>query len=143
MKKVIYSDEIKYFALGKRREGLGWGEIRRAMKEKFKVGPLPTIRAMQRWEQALSYDELGESVSQKLNMEAEESKGMGLTKMAEAQLRNLWGSRLLGEQIEYEGWRYFLSLLENILGSEKFRKYMGKYQSERAGQPDLPPALLE
>jgi hypothetical protein len=143
MKKVIYSDEIKYFALGKRRDGLGWGEIRRAVKERFRVDPLPTIRAMQRWEQVLDYTELSESVAKNLDIKAQVSMSTGLIKTAETQLHNLWGTRLLGEQIEYEGWRYFLSLLENIWGSEKLRKYVGRYLSERDGQPDLSPSLLE
>ena len=45
-----FSFEVKLFALDSRREGKGWGEIRRAIKEKFLIEP-PTIRAMQKWEQ--------------------------------------------------------------------------------------------
>lgn len=143
MKKIIYSDEMKYFALSKRKDGLGWWEIRRAVKERFKVDPLPTIRAMQRWEQVLSLDELSESVAKNRDIKAQESLSTGLIKAAETQLHSLWENRLLGEQMEYDGWRYFLSILERIWGSENLRKYVGRYLTEREGQPNYPPSLLE
>jgi len=140
--KNVYGPEIKLFALDRRREGKGWGEIRKLIRDKFRPNPLPSIRGMLRWDK-LDYEELSKMAAQKVEQHMEIAKDVGLTRAAETQLHNLWELRLLGEQIEYEGWRFFLSLLESTLGSEKFRKYMGKYQSERAGQPDLQPSLLE
>lgn len=143
MKKIIYSDEMKYFALSKRREGLGWWDIRRAVKEKFRVDPPPTIRAMQRWEEVLSFHELSESVAKNLEIKAQASANTGMIDLAESLLHSLWGTRLLSEQMEYDGWRHFLSVVENIWGTEKLRKHVGRYLAERVGQPDYPASLLE
>ncbi len=143
MKKVIYSDEMKYFALSKRREGLGWWDIRRAVQDKFKLEPIPTIRAMQRWEEVLNIDELSESVAKNLDIKAQASASTGMVDLAETLLHSLWGTRHLGEQVEYDGWKHFLSTLERIWGTEKLRGYVGKYLAEREGQPDYSPSLLE
>ena len=59
--------------------------------------------------------------------------------MAEDLLPRLWKARDAGDDIEYEGWRWFFSIVENSLGSEKFQRFLHKYLDEREGKPDLPP----
>jgi hypothetical protein len=132
-----YSFEVKLFALNSRREGKGWGEIRRAIKERFNIDP-PTVRSLQKWEKETDRGVLNHA----LKKEAEVAKGQALTSVAEDLLPRLWKARDAGDDIEYEGWRWFFSIVENTLGSEKFKRFLYKYLDERKGKPDLPPTPL-
>jgi len=138
--KIVYSPELKLFALDRRREGKGWGEIRRLIRDKYNPDPLPSRRAMQRWDQ-LDYEELSSKVANKAQMQVMMNKDSGFAQAAEAQLHNLWGLRRLGETIEYGGWQQFFTLLESILGTEKFLRYIDTYLSDRKQRPDFPPSL--
>jgi len=140
--KTVYSPEIKLFALDRRREGKGWAEIRRLIRDKFNPDPLPSRRAMQRWDK-LNYEELSRMVAYKVQEQVKVDKHLSLTQAAEVQLHNLWGLRLLGDTIEYGGWHQFFTMLESILGSEKFLTYLDTYLSDRKRRPDIPPSLLE
>jgi hypothetical protein len=132
-----YSFEVKLFALDRRREGGGWGEIRRAITERFKIEP-PTVRAMQRWEKDIDRDALNRALNEKAKKEAEAVKGQTLTMVAEGLLPQLWKARDAGEDIEYAGWSWFFRILEGSLGTEKFKRFISSYLREREGQPDLP-----
>ena len=136
-----FSFEIKLFVLNGRREGKGWGEIRRATKERFNIDP-PTVRSLQKWEKETDRGVLNRALKKKAKKEAETIKGQALTSVAEDLLPRLWKARDAGEDIEYEGWRWFFSIVENTLGSEKFNRFLEKYRDERKGKPDLPPALV-
>jgi hypothetical protein len=138
MKMRRYSFEVKLFALDKRRQGRGWGEIRRAIAEMFKIEP-PTVRAMQRWEKDVDRDVLNRALKEKAKKEAEVVKGQTLTMVAEGLLPQLWKARDAGEDIEYAGWNWFFRIVESSLGTEKFRRFINNYLREREGQPDLPP----
>jgi hypothetical protein len=133
-----FSFEVKLFALNNRREGKGWGEIRRAIKERFNIDP-PTVRSMQKWEKETDRGVLNRALKEKAKKEAETIKGQALTSVAEDLLPRLWKARDTGDDIEYEGWRWFLSIVENTLGSEKFKRFLRQYLDEREGKPDLPP----
>jgi len=134
-----FSFEVKLFALNSRSEGKGWGEIRRAIKERFNIDP-PTVRSMQKWEKETDRGVLNRALKEKAKKEAEAIKGRALTSVAEDLLPRLWKARDAGDDIEYEGWRWFFSIVENTLGSEKFQRFLHKYLDEREGKPDLPPA---
>ena len=134
-----YSFEVKLFALNSRREGKGWGEIRRAMKERFNIDP-PTVRSMQKWEKETDRGVLNRALKEKAKKEAEAIKGQALTSVAEDLLPRLWKARDAGDDIEYEGWRWFFSIVENTLGSKKFKRFLHQYLDEREGKPVLPPA---
>ena len=136
-----YDFEVKLFALEKRHEGRGWGEIKQAIKERFNIKP-PTTRSLQKWDKELDRDALNRALREKAKMEAESIKGEALTRVAEDLLPNLWKARDAGEDIEYAGWRWFFSIIETTLGSEKFKKFFSQYMKERAGKPDLPPTPL-
>jgi len=136
-----FSFEVKLFALNSRREGKGWGEIRRAIKERFSIDP-PTVRSLQKWEKETDRGVLNRALKEKAKKEAEVIKGQALTSVAEDLLPRLWKARDAGEDIEYAGWRWFFSIIEATLGSEKFRKFFNQYMEEQAGKPDLPPTPL-
>ena len=133
-----FSFEVKLFALNTRSEGKGWGEIRRAIKERFNIDP-PTVRSLQKWEKETDRGVLNRALKEKAKKEAEAIKGQALTSVAEDLLPRLWKTRDAGDDIEYEGWRWFFSIVENTLGSEKFKRFLHKYLDERKGKLDLPP----
>ena len=133
-----FSFEVKLFALNSRSEGKGWGEIRRAIKERFNIDP-PTVRSMQKWEKETDRRVLNRALKEKTKKETEAIKGQALTTVAEDLLPRLWKARDAGDDIEYEGWRWFLSIVENTLGSKKFKQFLRQYLDEREGKPDLPP----
>ena len=136
-----FSFEVKLFALNGRREEKGWGEIRRAIKERFNIDP-PTVRSLQKWEKETDRGVLDHALKEKAKKEAEAIKGQALTSVAEDLLPRLWKARDAGDDIEYEGWRWFLSIVESTLGSEKFKRFLKQYQTEREGKPDVPPAAV-
>ena len=133
-----FSFEVKLFALNNRREGKGWGEIRRAIRERFNIEP-PTVRSMQKWEKETDRGVLNRALKERAKKEAEIIKGQAQTSVAEDLLPRLWKARDAGDDIEYEGWRWFFSIVENTLGSKKFKRFLRQYQDEREGKPDLPP----
>ncbi|MCL0058273.1 hypothetical protein M1O47_01100 [Dehalococcoidia bacterium] len=136
-----YDFDIKVFALDRRGEGRGWGEIKQAIRERFNIKP-PSTRSLQKWEKELDRNALNRALMEKAKREAEGAKGEALTRAAEDLLPNLWKARDAGEDIEYAGWRWFFSIIEATLGSEKFRKFFNQYMEEQAGKPDLPPTPL-
>ena len=121
--------EVKLFALDSRREGKGWGEIRRAIKEKFLIEP-PTIRAMQKWEQGEDREILSRAFQDKAKEEAEDIRKKSVNRMAQDLLPKLLEARDAGDDVEYAGWRWFFSVIESTLGQEKFRRFMDKYLKE-------------
>lgn len=133
-----YSLEVKLFALEKRRDGSGWGEVRRSIRERFGIEP-PTIRAMQRWEKQLATrKDLAHALSEDARKKAEVAKMQTLTQVAGGLLPHLWVAKDAGEDIESAGWKWFFSIVENVLGSEKFKRFLSEYLAEREGKPDLP-----
>jgi len=124
-----YSFEVKLFALDNRREGKGWGDIRRAIKEEFKIEP-PTVRAMQKWEQGSDREVLNRALKDKARKEAEATKEQILNRVAQDLLPRLWEARDTGEDVEYAGWSWFFSIMENTLGPEKFKGFMTRYLNE-------------
>ncbi len=136
-----FSFEVKLFTLNSRREGKGWGEIRRSIKERFKIDP-PTVRSLQKWEKETDRGVLDRALKEKAKKEAETIKGQALTSVAEDLLPRLWRARDVGGDVEYAGWKWFFSIVENTLGSEKLKRFLEQYLKERKGQPDIPPAPL-
>jgi len=132
-----YSFEVKLFALDSRREGKGWGEIRRAIKQRFGIDP-PTVRSFQNWEKKTDRGVLNHALKEKARKEAEATKEQTLTSVAEDLLPRLWKARDTGDDVEYAGWRWFFSIVESTLGSEKFKRFLRQYLDERGGTSDLP-----
>ena len=124
-----FSFEVKLFALDSRREGKGWGEIRHAIKEKFLIEP-PTVRAMQKWEQGPDRQVLDNALKDKARKDAEYIKEQTLNRVAQELLPKLWEARDTGEDVEYAGWSWFFSIMENTLGREKFKRFMSRYLDE-------------
>lgn len=124
-----YSFEVKLFAFDNRREGKGWGEIRRAIKEKFKIEP-PTVRAMQKWEQGSDREVLKKALKDKATKEAEATRKQALNRVAQELLPKLLEARDTGEDVEYAGWSWFFSIMESTLGREMFKRFMARYLGE-------------
>jgi len=124
-----FSFEVKLFAFDRRHEGKGWGEIRRAIKEKFKIEP-PTIRAMQKWEQGSDREVLIKALKDKATNEAEAMRKQALNRVAQELFPKLLEARDTGEDVEYAGWSWFFSIMESTLGREKFRNFMDRYLKE-------------
>ena len=127
MKK--YTFEIKLFVLDSRRQGKGWSEIRKSIKEKFQIEP-PTIRAMQMWEKGSDREVLSKALKDKAKMESGAMQEQNLRKMAEELIPKLLEARNSGDDVEYAGWSWFFSIVEATLGKEKFRRFMSKYLEE-------------
>jgi len=124
-----FSFEVKLFAFDRRHEGKDWGEIRRAIKEKFKIEP-PTIRAMQKWEQGSDREVLIKALKDKATNEAEAMRKQALNRVAQELFPKLLEARDTGEDVEYAGWSWFFSIMESTLGREKFRNFMDRYLKE-------------
>lgn len=124
---------IKLFAIDQRREGRTWGEIRRAIRTEFGIDP-PTIRAMQKWEKELNREGLSRAIAQKTSEKAEAAKKTAINSMITGLIPILWEAKDAGEDIEYASWRWFLSIMENTLGRDKFRAILEKYLKESKGQ---------
>jgi hypothetical protein len=124
-----FSFEVKLFAFDSRREGKGWGEIRRAIKEKFKIEP-PTVRAMQKWEQGSDREVLKKAIKDKATKEAEAMRKQALNRVAQELFPKLLEARDTGDDVEYAGWSWFFSIMESTMGQEKFRNFMDRYLSE-------------
>jgi len=129
----MYDVRIKLFAIDNRREGKTWGEIRRAIRVNFAIDP-PTVRAMQKWEKELDREGLIRAMAQKTTEEAEAAKKQAINRLIEGLIPRLLEARDAGEKIEYVSWRWFFSVVENTLGSDKFRDFIDKYLSETKGQ---------
>ncbi len=130
--------EVKLFALEKRKAGREWEDIRQAINDKFDIEP-PTTRTMQRWEQQFANREgLTDVLTEEANKMAEVAKTEALTQVAGGLLSTLWVAKDTDEDVESAGWKWFFSIVEKMLGSEKFRRFLKEYLTERKGKPDLP-----
>jgi len=127
---MAFTIDVKLFAIRLKREGKSWGEIQQSIKERFGPKILPTVRSLQLWEKETEQGLFDKEIKEKAKKEAETAKNQAITQVAEELLPRLWKARDAGEDIEYEGWRWFFSIVENALGSEKARKYMQKYLEE-------------
>ena len=127
-----YSFEVKLFAFDSRREGKGWGEIRRAIKERFKIEP-PTVRAMQKWEQGSDQEVLKKALEDEAKKEAEAMRIQALNRVVLELFPKMLEARDTGEDVEYASWRWFFSVIESMLGPEKARGFMSRYLSEQEG----------
>jgi hypothetical protein len=140
---MAFGIDVKLFAINSRREGKGWGEIKRAIKDRFNIERAPTTRSLQKWEKETDSEVLEHAIKEKTKKEAEAAKGRTITSVAEDLLPRLWKARGAGEDIEYVGWSWFFSMIESTLGSVKFEKFLERYLEERRGKPEIPPTPIE
>ena len=127
-----FSFEVKLFALDNRQQGRGWGEIRRAIRDRFGIDP-PTVRSLQKWEQGSARGVLDQALKDRAKQEAESAKQEALRRVVQDLPARLVEAREAGEDVEYAGWRWFFSAVESLLGADKFRAYLDRYRSEEPG----------
>jgi len=125
-----FNIQVKLFALDERAKGEGWKTIRQGIKDKFSIEP-PTVRAMQKWEKkldrlALSHQLMREVRGQMPSIEAEAQ-----VRFAQELIPLLWQAKDAGQDIELSGWKWFFKLVEDQLGSDKFKHVIREYIAER------------
>ena len=130
---MSFGFDLKLFALDERQSGKTWGEIRKEIKEKYKIDP-PTVRSLQMWEKESPRGILSQALEDQARKESEAMKSQALTKVAEELLPRLWQAKDAGEDLEYEGWKWFFSLLQANLGEEKFNRFLTRYLQEQQGK---------
>jgi len=126
-----YNFELKLFVLDSRRQGKRWGEIKRAIKEKFKIEP-PTVRTMQNWQEGTDRDILSRALKDKAEEESEVIRKQAVNRVVQEMLPQILEAKAAGTDIEYIGWRWFFSVMSNILGRDKFRQFMDRYIKENS-----------
>jgi hypothetical protein len=99
---------------------------------------------MQRWEKQLTNrDGLNQALSAEAKKKAEMTKMQLLTQVADGLLPHLWMAKDADADIESAGWKWFFSIVEKVLGSEKFNRFLNEYLAEREGKPELPAMPIE
>ena len=88
---------------------------------------------MQKWEKGSDQEVLRRAFEEQANKEAEEKKGQAINRIAQELLPKLLEARDTGEDVEYAGWRWFFSVIEGTLGSDKFKRFMARYLEENKG----------
>jgi len=122
--------QVKLFALDERAKGEGWKAIGQGIRDKFGIEP-PTVRAMQKWEKkldrlALSHQLMREVRGRMPNIEAEAQ-----VRFAQELIPLLWQAKDAGQDMEVSGWKWFLKLVEDQLGSDKFEHIIREYIADR------------
>lgn len=129
--------QIRLHALNERREGRTWKEIKQSIQEKFSVAP-PTVRAMQKWEKEIDRESLNRALMEQAKKQMPHVKESALSQIAGGLIPILWQARDAGEDIELAGWKWFFSIIESQLGSEKFKQVVSQYLNDMARRK-LPP----
>jgi len=125
-----FNMQVKLFALDERAKGEGWKAIGQGIRGKFGIEP-PTVRAMQKWEKkldrlAISHQLMREARGQMPNIEADAQ-----VRFAQELIPVLWQAKDAGKDMEISGWKWFLKLVEDQLGSDKFEHLITEYMAER------------
>jgi len=62
---------------------------------------------------------------------AEIAKGQTLTRVVDSLIPTLLAARdYSGEEFEYSGWRWFFQAIEEVLGRDKFERFISRYFKE-------------
>ena len=66
----------------------------------------------------------------KADKEAEVIRKQAVNRVIQEMLPKILEARDTGEDVEYAGWRWFFSVMENMLDREKFKQFMARYLEE-------------
>ena len=125
-----FKANVKLFVLNERREGKGWKAIKDRIQLKFHIDP-PTTRAMQVWEQKLDTEGLKAEIMKDMKGAMPGIVDEARVKFAQELLPTLWRARDAGQDMEIEGWKWFLHFIDNRLGEEAFERLVNNYMTER------------
>ncbi|MFP3975877.1 MAG: hypothetical protein ACLFVK_06620 [Dehalococcoidia bacterium] len=123
-----YNLRVKLFCVEKWREGRSWDEIKQSIREGFNVEP-PSTRTLQRWVKGLATYPLTEHAKR-------EDKTTKTGEVVGGLIAPILKARECGEEVEYGGWRCLFSILEAVLGHEKFMRFVQEYLAERGHDTD-------
>jgi hypothetical protein len=127
---VRFKGEVKLFVLDERSEGKSWKVIQEGIKERFNIEP-PTIRAMEKWVKNLDRTMLTAELMKDLKKEMPEIKTEAEVRFAQDLMPALWRARDAGQDIELVGWKWFLRIMDDRLGSNRFEHAIDEYMKER------------
>lgn len=125
-----FKANVKLYALDERAKKKRWKAIQQSIREKFKVEP-PTVRAMQKWETKLDRIALSQELMKEAQRQMPAAKLEVSQRLAQGLIPLLLEARDAGEDMDIAGWKWFLSLIEAQLGSEKFEYIISEYLAER------------
>lgn len=125
-----FSTQVKLFVLERRAQGVGWKAIKEGIEEEFHIDP-PTTRAMQKWEKNLDRTALNRQIMKAMGREAPAIAEDAQQRLAQGLLPVLWQAKDAGGDMELAGWKWFFSLVESQLGSNKFEYFLSEYMKDR------------
>jgi hypothetical protein len=125
-----FKGEVKLFVLDERAQGKSWRVIRDGIKEKFDIAP-PTIRAMEKWMKNLDRATLTAELMKDMKKEMPAIKNEAEIRFAQELMPALWRARDAGQNIELAGWKWFLHVMDERLGSAGFERLVDEYLKGR------------
>lgn len=125
-----FRTEVKMFVLDERAQGKGWKVIKQGIKDKFNIEP-PTIRAMQKWEKNLDRTVLTAEFMKDIKGQMPAIETEAQVRFAQELMPALWKAKDAGQDLELAGWKWFLQVIDNRLGSQRFERMISEYMSER------------
>jgi len=125
-----FKTDVKLFVLNERAEGKGWVAIKQRIQQKFNIKP-PTTRAMQKWEQHLNTETLKEEIMKDMKGAMPAIAAEARLHFAQELLPTLWRAKEAGQDMELEGWKWFLHFIDDRLGSDRFELLVSEYMLKR------------
>lgn len=125
-----FQTRVKLYVLDKRAEGVGWKAIGQGIKEKFDIDP-PTVRAMQKWEKKLDRRALSGELMKEIKGQMPSIEADVQMQVVQGLIPVLWKAKDAGLDVDLEGWKWFLHLIESQIGSSKFEFVIKEYMAER------------
>lgn len=134
-----FSSSVKVFVLEERAQRKGWKVIKERIKEQFHIEP-PTTRAMQKWENNLDREALSAEIRKDLETQTSVVGDEARQKIISELLPQLWRSKDAGQDVELAAWKWFFTVVENQLGTDKFKYILEQYSKDRkkeTSDPDI------
>jgi len=133
-----YPFEMKLYVIEARKRKDSWAKIKNEIELRFHF-EAPTIRTMQNWEKGGDQTALQQVLKEKAAKQVETAKAQAFSEITNDLLPRLVRSQAMGEDTEYAGWQWFFSVMESMLGTEKFNKFIDRYRETRKDRPSMPP----
>ncbi len=136
----IYPLEVRLFAVERKKQGHSWDRVAELIRQEFKIQP-PNRRQMGKWLKDLSVEEnLKQAFSEEAKKKAEVAKGQALRQVIDGLIPTLLAAKgYTGEEFEYSGWKWFFQAVEEVLGRDKFERFVDRYLKEPKPGGELPP----
>ena len=130
MTRARFKTELKLFALNERAEGKRWPIIQQHIQERFNVPP-PTVRAMEKWSKSLNRETISAEMMKDVKAQLPKIEAAAQMELAQSLLPVIFKARESGQDMEAAAWKWFFQWMETWLGSERFKRLIDEYFSER------------